>query len=520
MASSDRASSRPLLVTLSAHDKATLARNIEAHAKVASQYYLVDFAHTLNLKRTRFSQRAFTIASEDSVTQDMSMANFKMGSSNKCMNQIAFIFTGQGAQWAGVGKDAIKTFPVFRETIRKLDRVLKHIDHPPKFSIEQELIAPMETSRIHTPYVSQATLVATQIAIVDLLSSWNIVPLATVGHSAGEYAAAYAAGIVSAPEIIIAAYYRGYALENYAPSGGTMLFVGKGIDEIGPYLSRFDENIVVACENSPNSVTLSGMTAAIQEAKSVFESESIFVRLLETGMAYHSPHMETVAGPMVELVERAYKKLDFIDWQWRCSTKTMVSSVTNASFHETSQINPDYWASNLISRVRFDTALSTLVKTVGQENIGGFIEIGPHSALAGSFKQICQVNGFDLAYIPTLLRNKDGAHSLLKTAGELFLMNYPVRLDYVNQLETSWNTLDFKSPRVQPLTLVDLPPYQWNYKKVFWAEPRISAEHRNPSHPRHDILGSRIPGLSHRSMVWRNILRLKDIPWLQDHKVS
>ena len=520
LASSHKGSSKPMLITFSAHDKATLTRNIEAHSKVADQYHLSDLAHTLNLKRSRFQQRAYAIARDDTVTDDIASANVKFGSSAKPISQLAFIFTGQGAQWAGVGRDAINTFPVFRETIRRLDRVLKGIKYAPKFSIEEELIAPPETSRINSANISQPTLVATQIAIVDLLSSWNITPSATVGHSAGEYAAAYAAGMASAPEIIIAAYYRGYALENYAPSGGTMLAVGRGLEDVGPYLSQFDEDIVVACENSPSSVTLSGTKVAIQKAKSVFDSESIFARELRTGMAYHSPQMKVVAGPMVELVTQAHKSLDVFDRQWRCPQRLMVSSVTNTTVTD-GQLTPEYWASNLTSRVLFNTAVSNLVATVGVGNIGGFLEVGPHSALAGPFKQICKANAFNsFSYIPTLVRNEDGAHNLLKTAGELFLGGYPVDMYSVNKQESSGDVLDLKRSATRSSTLVDLPPYQWNYEKMFWAEPRMSAEHRQPTHARHDLLGSRIPGLSDRSMVWRNILRIKDIPWLQDHKVS
>ena len=518
--SQNKVSSRPLLVTFSAHDKTTLVRNIEAHTKIANQFFLSDFAHTLNLKRSRFLHGAFTIAGENTVTNDMSVSKFKFGSSANPITNVAFAFTGQGAQWAGVGKEAIKTFPVFRETIRKLDRILENTKHAPKFSIEQELVAPPETSNINSPNVSQPTLVATQIAIVDLLSSWNIVPVATVGHSAGEYAAAYAAGLASAPEIIIAAYYRGYALENYAPSGGTMLAVGKGLDEVGPYLSGFDEDIVVACENSPSSVTVSGTVAVIQEAKSRLDAESIFARELKTGMAYHSPQMKIVAGPMVDLVAQEHQKLDTFDREWRCSRKLMISSVTNAPVAD-DQLGAEYWASNLTSRVLFNTAVTKLVTTIGLENIGAFVEIGPHSALSGPLKQIFQANSFNsFSYIPTLLRNQDGAHSLLRTAGELFLAKYPVDLFSVNQQEPSTDVIDLKGSGTRPSTLVDLPPYQWNYGKLFWAEPRVSAEHRQPSHARHDLLGSRIPGLSDRSMVWRNILRLKDVPWLQGHKVK
>lgn len=202
------------------------------------------------------------------------------------------------------------------------------------------------------------------------------------------------------------------------------------------------------------------------------------------------------------------------------STEEDVSSVTNAEVVD-GQICPEYWASNLTSRVLFNTAVSTLVRTAGLENIGGFVEVGPHSALSGPFKQISLSNAFNgFSYIPTLLRNQDAAVNLLRAAGDLFLENYPVDMDSVNQQESSSYALTLKDSGMRPSTLVDLPPYQWNYEKMFWAEPRSSAEYRQPSHARHDLLGSKVPGLSDLSMVWRNVLRLKDIPWLQDHKVK
>ena len=400
--------------------------------------------------------------------------------------------------------------------------MLKGVDHPPNFSIEEELTAPAETSRINDASIAQPTLVATQIALVDLLASWNIVPSATVGHSAGEYAAAYAAGLASAPEIIIAAYYRGYSLGRNAPAGGSMMAVGLGRDEVEVYLASLSKELVIACENSPSSVTLSGPVAAIHEARDLFAEEKIFARELRTGMAYHSPHMEPVAGPMVELVTNAYCKLDGYDRQWRCPRRAMVSSVTNPAVL-TGDITPAYWARNLTGRVLFNTAVQILAKTEELKDITGFVEVGPHSALSGPFKQICQANAFtSYTYVTTLIRNQDGAHSLLKTAGELFLAGYAVDMQRVNRLDgpSLDFQLDLKASGKRPFTLADLPPYQWNYEKVYWAEPRVSAEYRNLTHARHDLLGSKIPGLSSHAMVWRNILRVRDIPWLQDHKVS
>ncbi|KAF7562295.1 hypothetical protein G7046_g1836 [Stylonectria norvegica] len=520
----DNSCSRPLVVTISAHDKTTLTRSIEAHAKVASQYYLSDLAYTLNHRRSRFSSRGFVVAAESTAIDDFALENFKTGSYSKPVDQLALIFTGQGAQWATVGRDAIQLYPVFRETIRRLDRVLRALQHPPDFSIETEITEPAENSRINDPDVAQPILVAIEIAIVDLFESWGVVPTVTIGHSAGEYAASYSAGFASAPELIVAAYYRGYALSKYAPSGGSMLAVGLGALGLEPYLANLPSGITIACENSPKSVTLSGSSAAIQETKALFDADKVFARELRTGMAYHSSHMETVAGPMVELTKRAYTKLDSLDRQWKRPRGIMISSVTNRPVSD-GEIDAEYWASNLTSRVLFNTAVAQMLDTEGCEAIGGVVEIGPHSALSGPFKQICQGHGIEgLVYVPTIIRNQDSARSLLKTAGELFLAGYEIDLSQVNKIElspmNSTTTSVQKSLHAKPLALVDLPPYQWNYDRVYWAEPRASAEYRQLKHARHDLLGSRLLGLTSQSMAWRNILRLKDVPWIASHRLG
>ncbi|KUI61467.1 Lovastatin diketide synthase LovF [Cytospora mali] len=521
----DHSSTRPLLVTMSAHDKTTLGRNIEAYSKVVDQFYLKDYAHTMNTRRTAFQQRAFAVASEPTAAQDLTLGNFKFGSSSNSIKGLAFIFTGQGAQWASVGKEAINTFPVFRETVRKLDQVLRRLRDPPDFTLVEQLAAPGETSRINDPDVAQSTLAAVQIAVVDLLASWGVLPKATIGHSSGEVGAAYAAGLVSAPEAIVAAYYRGLTLVRYAQKGGSMLAVGKGADDLEPYRGRLTQDIVVACENSPNSVTLSGPAEAIRKAGDMFAAENIFARELRTGMAYHSPFMRPAAEAMARLISEALEELDGLDRQWRYPERIMISTVTNKRLRK-ADVNSTYWTSNLVSPVLFNTGVQALLDDESLGSINGFLEVGPHSALAGPLKQIYQhkeVSSF--TYIPSIVRNDgNAALSLLRTAGELHLASYPVDLVQVNRLGPAYRhdtTMGHSKPRyTQPMSLVDLPPYQWNYEKVFWTEPRASAEYRQLKHPRHDLLGRRILGLSDRNIAWRNVLRIKDIPWLVDHKLG
>lgn len=291
---------------------------------------------------------------------------------------------------------------------------------------------------------------------------------------------------------MIAAFYRGFAVKHYTSSGG-MLAIGLGAEDVSKYLSESDSDVVIACENSPNSVTLSGQVTALQRIKKQLDAEDIFARELRTGKAYHSPHMEPVSVVYNKLLQESLRKLGPNDLAWQRPQARMISSVT--AVEVTSRyMHLSYWSDNLRSRVRFNSAVSTMGATADLDDVGCMVEIGPHSALSGPFKQICITNKLDrFTYIPTLVRNKNDGTQLLSAAGSLFLQGYPLDLEAVNEIEPQDRT-NISSKRVNPLLLVDLPTYQWNYEQTYWAEPRPSAEQRSLTHPRHDILGSKISG--------------------------
>ena len=504
----DKSTLRPFLVTFSAHDKATLVRNIEAHSKVAQDFYLIDLVYTLNSRRSKFNHRAFTVASEGD--DKFSLSSFKLGSTPRAVPQLAFIFTGQGAQWPRMGAEAMKVFPSFLKTLQSLDCVLKGLNSPPSWKIEDVLLDPAGESRLSDAEISQPVCTGIQIALVDLMAKWGILPTVTVGHSSGEIAAAYAAGLISAGEAIIAAFYRGYTVEYNAVSG-TMLAAGLGVEDITKYIPD-NSDVVVACVNSPRSVTLSGSVAGIHEVKAQLNADGVFSRELSTGKAYHSPQMDAVALEYEQLYTAAISKLNNGVLDRRCPRARMISSVTGQEINEDS-LSIKYWCENLRCQVKFDKAVTAMIKSDGLEEVKCAIEIGPHSALAGPLKQIWQSLAIDyFDYIPTLVRNTNSAIQLFKMAGELFLLGSSVDLGFVNAVEEK------SAANSNPELLVDLPPYQWNYKKTYWAEPSISKEQRRKSFIRHDLLGSRIMGLSER--VWHNTLRQKDIPWLIDHSLG
>ncbi|XXH00688.1 hypothetical protein Hte_007038 [Hypoxylon texense] len=516
---------RPLLLCLSAHDKTTMTRMINDISAIAPDYYVADLAHTLNLHRTMFSYRAFTVAREGEVSEAFSPEALRIGAMpKKASRNIGFLFTGQGAQWAGMARAAMEDFPLVMSTLERLDRILSRLQPKPTWTLCQMLLPDSETdtTRINEPDVAQPLCTAIQIAIVDLLAQWGIKPTVSIGHSSGEIGAAYAAGFISAPEAIIAAFCRGRAVSE-ASTSGSMLAVGLGANEVAEYLPSAAE-VTIACENSPSSVTLSGQTEHIARLQAVLSEKKIFARELKTGRAYHSPHMASVSSVYEEMLTTALAVLKEDDLRWCQPRSDMVSSVTGEPI-EAETIPLEYWSANLRQRVLFNTAVQRFGEN--KERYGQvthMIEVGPHSALSGPFKQICLANKFDrFTYIPSLVRGKNDSEQLLSIAGSLFLVGYPVDLEEVNadsyDTHTSRSGSMIRKPKTQYL-LVDLPPYPWNYEKRFWAEPRASAEQRGRPSPRHDLLGRQVSGLSGRCKVWRNVLRHRDVPWLKDHSLG
>ncbi|KAI1109458.1 hypothetical protein F5Y14DRAFT_456029 [Nemania sp. NC0429] len=524
---------RPFLVTMSAHDRTTLARNIQAHQAIAADYYLPDLAYTLNQRRNRFTAaRGYTIAWPGQETEAFSQDKFacasKISMSQDAKPDIGFVFTGQGAQWARMGYEAMRRFPTFRDTVSALDRILQRVVEPkyrPSWSLQKVLEAPAESSKVGQPDISQPACTAIQIAIVALFASWGISPTVSVGHSSGEIAAAYAAGRISAPEAILASYFRGLAVAQLAPEG-TMLAIGLGADKVQDYIDLLPSDaaggVSIACENSPGSTTVSGLHDDIEKLKDVMQQYGIFARQLKTGKAYHSPHMDVVAPLYEELYARAHACLTPADFSWRQRETSMMSSVTGSKVEEM-HLGISYWCENLRHRVRFDAAVQALGHDDQLKNVKILAEIGPHSALQGPLKQIIAEHDFDLEYVGSLIRGQDDAVCLLKTAGELYIRGVDLKFDNINALNPAPGSTTgehAEDTKRQERYLVDLPPYQWNYEQRHWYEPRVVSDLRASKYPRHDLLGRRIFGLSHNAPAWKNILRCRDVSWFSHHTLG
>ena len=506
---------RPYLLPFSAHDKQTLKRNIEAYGGIADNYNLLDLSYTLANRRTHFPCRGIVVASHANIN-NIFKNNFKdfVFAEKKKTPTVGFVFTGQGAQWPKMGAELMAYYPSFLRSIRYLDMVLGDLEDSPDWTLEDALLEDPESSRVNEAEFSQPLCTAIQVALVQLLGLWGIRPKVTCGHSSGEIAAAFAAGLISASKAIILAYYRGKVVRDIN-TNGAMLAVGLGAVAIKPYLEEVKDEVVVACHNSPAGVTLSGNADLLEKAKKDIVADKVFARSVNTnGKAYHSYHMHSAAAKYEALVRRARLNMP-LDLPLSLDAK-MVSTVTDSILSEETVLDETYWSANLLNPVLFNQAVQTIATAPEFTEVDMLIEVGPHSALSGPIRQIKAEYKFDkIQYLPTLIRGADSASSLLTLAGELFLRNFPLDMERLTALEKSSGS--GKITCENGCLIVDLPSYRWDKEKQFWAEARQSREHRAPKFPRHDLLGSMTFGGSLAEPTWRNVLRIRDLPWLQDH---
>jgi acyl transferase domain-containing protein/NADPH:quinone reductase-like Zn-dependent oxidoreductase len=515
-----RGTRRMVVLPFSAKEENALQANIKAMSSRMGEFDLSDLTYTLSARRSKFKQRTYRIVESTRVNTalDISTASPSKPIVGR-QPRIGLVFTGQGAQWEGMGADLLE-YAVFRKSIADQDTALASLSNTPSWSI-QDIISGMSKGKLHEPMVSQTVCTALQVGIVDLLRSWNMEWAASVGHSSGEIAAAYSAGRVSFSEAITIAYCRGLAVADNKRSG-LMLAVGLGRDDVEQYLDNFKFSVRIAAVNSPESVTLSGDTVSVMELYEIFLAQGVFAKLLQTGRnAYHSHHMAPIGDTYVDLLDKALEELNTnagIISSSRLHKAEWFSSAIPDKLGHGVELESDYWRHNLQATVQFSKAVQNMMASE-TASVDVLLEVGPHSALKSPLRQILAHMSKEFSYLPSLRRHEDGMRNILDLCGNLFCLDAQIDLalaNSVDDVDDYGNLLVYQHGS----TCVDLPKYMYNYGPILYRENRLSKENRLRKHLKHDILGSQQLGASRLRPSWRNVLRAKDVPWLNHHKLG
>ncbi|KAK3296398.1 uncharacterized protein B0H64DRAFT_461504 [Chaetomium fimeti] len=527
-------------LTISAHSATSLVSAVSSLAQLlqtgngVNDANLADLIWTLQTRRTEFQFKASFAASATKKKLSQQLHDWlavNRGDNNSSLQlarsrpipaeaqypPILGIFTGQGAQWPRMAATLLDKSRCFRQTIQSLEQALATLPDAPSWSLQEQLRAPPETSRIHEAAVSQPLCTAVQIGLVDLLSAAGIRLTKVVGHSSGEIAAAYAAGYLTAPDAIRIAYYRGISVRR-ASGKGRMLAAGITLRDAELLCAepRFVRRLAVAASNSPTSVTLSGDADAMEEALDVLvQRDDVFARALKVDTAYHSHHMRECVSQYRESLER-------------CGIRVLnpggaqgdISCVWYSSVHPGFPVDPaslscSYWIDNMANPVLFSQAVEAALRDsepwLSSQTVVA-LEVGPHPALKQPVTDVVKAAGLELEYSSVLRRGADDMEAVCAALGFV----------WTQFLGGSRQIVDFDGFRTACVgnedKHMDLPTYSWDHERPLWNESRASTHFRTRNTPPHPLLGNLLLNTDPSELRWRNIMKLSEMGWLKGHK--
>ncbi|KAG5745013.1 hypothetical protein H9Q70_012287 [Fusarium xylarioides] len=510
----------------SASSEKSLRANLSAYAAYLKEHpdtSPLDLSYTLRQRRSALRYRtSFAAASSEDLRSqivtklDSDAGQGPLGIRVQTKSKILAIFTGQGAQYAGMGAEMLVRSSLAQKIISKLEYDLSQLEDAPNWSLQSELLAKDGHSRVQEAAISQPLCTAVQIMLVDLFQAACIKFDAVIGHSSGEIAAAYAAGYLSARDAICIAYYRGLHCQYAAsPNGsikGSMLAVGTSVEDARALceMEEFVGRVGVAAVNSSSSVTISGDEDAITELQVIFDDEKKFNRLLKVDKAYHSECMLPCVAPYVEAMQKAG-----VEIQSPSSQCTWFSSVYDGQPVNSPNfvLGDSYWAENMTNPVLFSAAIRSAISA--STEYGAVIEFGAHPTLKGpTLQTIEEVLGNTVPYHGTLARGVDAIQSISASLGFVWthLGTGAINLDKYNSAvsgqEGYFNVLK------------GLPTYRWNHETSYWHESRMSRHIRQRRHIFHSLLGHVSPDSAPHHLRWKNVLKPNEIDWLEGHKLQ
>ncbi|KQT54869.1 hypothetical protein ASG43_04825 [Aureimonas sp. Leaf454] len=456
----------------------------------ASPAELPALCYSAGERRSGFEHRAVVFGDDanaildglDALASGESAANLVSRSSNAVDAPTAWVFSGMGPQWWGMGRKLLAENAQFREAAEAADAIFTRLSG---WSILAEMLRDEASSRMAETQVAQPANFIVQTGLAAILMAKGLRPAAIVGHSVGEVSAAYVAGSLSLEDAVLVSYHRS-RLQQGTAGTGTMLAVGLTQADAESRIARYDGRVSIGAVNGPEAVTLSGEAAALEEIAAALEAASIFHRFLRVEVPYHSPQMEPLKAPLAEALASLTPSAPVI---------ALYSTVTGARMGSAERHDADYWFRNVRAPVLFARAIEAMIA----DGYGLFLEVGPNPVLTSAVRACAQGSERPVESLYTLRRSEDETLALRRMVADLLAAGAVV----------DWRRLAGTG------RFARLPTYPFQ-REIHWAESRATANDRlgNEIHP---LLGTRLEG---PLPVFEADVSINYMPWLPDHRIE
>ncbi|ATL32844.1 Malonyl CoA-acyl carrier protein transacylase [Streptomyces formicae] len=473
------------------------ADRLAAHVQDRADLPGLDVGASLALSRGALEHRAVVLAADrtealtglSALAQGVPAADVVTGTVRPGAARVAFVFPGQGSQWLGMAAELLDTTPVFARRLAACDTALRpYVD----WSVLDVVRGGADAPSLDDVVVVQCSLWAVMVSLAEVWRSVGVEPVAVVGHSQGEIAAAAVAGALSLDDAAKVVALRAIAAAEELSGKGAMASLALSADQVAERIAPWGDRISVAALNGPNATVVSGDQGTLDELLADCEVDGIRTRRIAAAYASHSAHVERIR-------DRLVRDLDGI--RPRSAEVPFYSTVTAGPL-DTAGLDAEYWYANLRREVRFDETVRVMLA----DGVGFFVEASPHPVLAVGLQETFEAAGADGVAVGTLRREEDGPRRFLTSLAE----------GYVRGLPVDWHKL-FAGAGARR---TELPTYAFQHERYWLDTTRTApgdAADFGLTGTGHPLLTAAVEAAAGDQLLLTGRLSARTEGWLADH---